>query len=289
MAYRLRKSEAAGAGVRRIAVEEIDKAIDRLEGGADAEAVHEVRKGCKRLRGLLRLVRPGLGDEVYQLENAAFRDIARELAEARDADAVLEALDALAEREPDALDYQAVANALRSSAPAGPGAGADRALADFRAARLRVSDWRLDGRGFDVVGPGLAKTYGRGRDRYREAYQTPSVEALHEWRKRVKYHWYHVRLLEPMWPGPMGALRTELKRLSDLLGDDHDLAVMRTMLPPAGEALGAAEHARLLSLIDERRATLQADAFVLGARIYAEGAKRLQRRFHRYWHAWRGD
>lgn len=286
MAYRLRRSENPDAGVRRIATEQIDKAIGALEADADAGAVHEARKCCKRLRGLLRLARGGLDDGTYRRENAAFRDIARGLAGLRDADAVLEALNGLAEHDPDGLDFDAVAAYLRDAGPAQTRT-VDTALADFREARLRVPDWTIADNGFDALGPGLAKTYRRGCNRYRDARAGPSVAVLHEWRKRVKYHWYHVRLLAPMWPGPLGALTDELKTLSTRLGDDHDLAVLRETLPPAGEALGAAEHTRLLALIDTRREALQTDAFALGARVYAESPKRLKRRFRRYWQAWR--
>lgn len=34
-----------------------------------------------------------------------------------------------------------------------------------------------------------------------QAQAKPSVENLHEWRKRVKDLWYQVRLLTPLWPG----------------------------------------------------------------------------------------
>ena len=46
--------------------------------------VHDVRKRCKKVRGLLRLVRPGLGPD-YRRANADVRDAARELSSLRDA------------------------------------------------------------------------------------------------------------------------------------------------------------------------------------------------------------
>ncbi len=63
MAYRLKQSESVMEGVRRIGEEQIAEAIDELRDECIArhQAVHQVRKRFKRMRGLLRLVRPGIG------------------------------------------------------------------------------------------------------------------------------------------------------------------------------------------------------------------------------------
>lgn len=55
--------------------------------------VHQVRKRCKKLRGLIRLVRPEFAD--YSAENAEFRDAARRLSPVPDARAILECYDRL--------------------------------------------------------------------------------------------------------------------------------------------------------------------------------------------------
>lgn len=46
----------------------------------------------------------------------------------------------------------------------------------------------------------------------------------HEWRKRVKYGWYHMRLLTDASPAILSPLEERLHDLSDALGGDHDLA-----------------------------------------------------------------
>lgn len=61
MCYRLQKEEALAVGVRRIAREELDDALDYLTDSQEQsldEAVYESRKSLKKLCGLLRLVRP---------------------------------------------------------------------------------------------------------------------------------------------------------------------------------------------------------------------------------------
>lgn len=47
-------------------------------------------------------------------------------------------------------------------------------------------------------------------------------------------------MLEPIWSPVLGVRRDELHRLTDLLGDDHDLAVLRGVLEEQGEVDHAA-------------------------------------------------
>src|ERR1700730_18233291 len=56
---------------------------------ADAIAVHELRKAFKRWRAILRLIEPTIGDEA-ELMRVEARDLAREVAIARDGQAVQE-------------------------------------------------------------------------------------------------------------------------------------------------------------------------------------------------------
>jgi hypothetical protein len=76
--------------------------------------------------------------------------------------------------------------------------------------------------------------------------------------------------------------------LSDLLGDDHDLALLRETLQNAGPAL-AVEVDSVLALLDHRRAQLQTQAMLLGERLYAEKPKAFRRRMRAYWKAWRAE
>jgi len=88
MSFELRIDEALPDGIHRIAKKEIEKVRACVDGSSKAsrdEMVHEARKSLKKLRALVRLVRPGVGGKLYRRENFAFRDIARPLTEVRDA------------------------------------------------------------------------------------------------------------------------------------------------------------------------------------------------------------
>ena len=76
----LGEEEPLAAGLQRITVEQFDDSIGRLTGSEGIDlAVHAARKSMKRLRAVLRLVRPELGDTVYRAENAILRDTAAKL------------------------------------------------------------------------------------------------------------------------------------------------------------------------------------------------------------------
>jgi CHAD domain-containing protein len=125
------------------------------------------------------------------------------------------------------------------------------------------------------------RAYARGRDALACVERERSVEALHEWRKRVKDLWYHQRLLRDAWTAPLKAMAAESHRLADLLGDDHDLAVLAERVT-GSEGSATLDNETLLSLIAERRAELQEAALELGHRIYAEKPKAYGRRLARY-------
>src|SRR5215469_444656 len=57
---------------------------------SDAAAVHDLRKALKRWRAILRLIAPTVGDEAERMRIEA-RDLAREIAAARDSQAAQEA------------------------------------------------------------------------------------------------------------------------------------------------------------------------------------------------------
>jgi CHAD domain-containing protein len=283
-AYRLKEEEPLPEGIARVARGRIDHAIDELRGRTDStpvEAVHEARKDMKKLRALLRLVRGELGRQTYDRENACFRDAARELAGQRDSDVLLETLTALTSLPPGEaweLRKRIQADRERNGDGEDPGAPARSAEAILKEARGRVGGWSLEHDSFGALEKGLEKTYRRGRREFEAARDEPSVESLHEWRKRVKHLWYHHTLLRSMWPPVMEAMGDEAHALSDRLGDDHDLAVLAAWVDEHGGAGPEFQEA-----VDRRRAELQAEAFALGARVYAEKPAAYARRMKGLW------
>ncbi|MCA9240928.1 MAG: CHAD domain-containing protein [Planctomycetales bacterium] len=298
MAFRFKHSETVLEGLRRIAREQIDGAVRTVDADkmSEAQKVHDLRKRCKKLRGLVRLVRPSLGKD-YRAENAWFRDTARPLSELRDAKVRQDTYDRLMEHYADQIsrvEFGPVSRALTLERKAlDGGLPIDQHLADacarFVEARERVAGWPLAAGGFKGLRGGLSKTYARARVALRKARKSPSPEAFHEARKRVKYHWHHCRLLCGAWPTPLKARGRESRRLADLLGQDHDLAVLAEQVGQDPCHYGPETSVNgFLQLIERRREELEADALVLGGRLFAEKPDVFCDRLAAYWRLGRG-
>ncbi len=299
MAYRFERGETVPEGTRRITIEQIHRALNHL-GDADGdreEHIHESRKCMKRLRGLVRLVRAELGDETYRRENECFRDVSSILAGMRNAAALIEALDELlawlGPRTPRSR-FDNIRRWLigRRDEAYGQSRPVDvrveeRAMSALSDAEKRLGSWSFSRDGFEALERGLRQVYARGRREYGEVQWRPAATVMHEWRKRVKYQWYHTQILRDTWPALMEVAEKELDQLGDLLGKDHDLAILsetvRGEFPraKATSTIRALEHR-----VAERRASYHNECLVLGQRIYAERPTAFVRRLDGYWRSW---
>jgi CHAD domain-containing protein len=300
MSYALDPAAPVRDEIRRCAAERLDRAASALERdlASDPEkAVHTARKSLKQIRSLLRLVRASLPAEVRRAENQALAELGRNLSGARDADVMASTFDRLA-TEPPALPARSRAtlrHALTAApVPAAEPGGRDPAPADRSTAQVatalrviasRAQQWPLTRGGWGAVEPGLGRAYRRGRVAMRVAGSDPDLETLHEWRKRVKDHWYHLRLLAEAGGPAVAGQAEDASELADLLGEEHDLGVLEEKLRTDAPAGAARE--RLLERIGVRRAELRARAFALGRRVYGEKPAAQRRRLHRLWRAGR--
>ena len=293
MSFQMSVGVAFGEDVRRIAREQIDGAIAETNGsaaGSEAERIHSVRKRCKKLRGLLRLVRPCLGD-VYARENTYFRDAARVLAPLRDTHVVEAAFDAVVghfqgEFSPGTFEP------LRSQLvrPEPQLTNLEPRLADvcgrMEAARGRIADWPLDGtEGPEAWRRGFERTYRQARRALAAAYDERTPERFHEWRKSVKYHWYHTRLLSALWDETIAGRAAAASTLGELLGLHHDLAVLRATLVPqkTPESRAGGLRESFIALVDRHLTHFEETARPHGLRLFAEKPSRIGSRYEKYW------
>jgi CHAD domain-containing protein len=287
MTFQLKRDEFVRDGIKRIASRQIEKALSHLRAGGDPdETVHEIRIRFKRIRAALRLVRDELGDAAYRRENYLLRDAARPLTEVRDATVLVESLDNLT----NAREFRQVRKLLNANRKAIN----RRVLAEQNAfvtvaervepVLARLEDWTIPHEGWAALGVGLHCVYQAGHRAMAMAHAEPSVENLHEWRKQAKYLWHALQLLEPVWIGNQKGLCDRAHDLTRLLGEDHDLAVLRQMLDADPIFYGG--HGvldGLLSLIKRRRENLEQQAFTLGATVYGEAPTDFMKRIAPAW------
>jgi CHAD domain-containing protein len=280
-------------GVRRIARSQIETAIAEIDDKTlgPVTTVHQLRKRCKKVRGLVRLVRPGF--KAYRQENAAFRDLSRSLADLRDAGALLETVATLEARFGGIIGgtlFSDVREALAAASPPADDAHVAERLAGargaFEAALIRTEGWKVKGKAPDILARGVVQTCKRAVKTLEQAEDDGTPVEFHEFRKRVKYHWYHMRLMKHVWPKMIHARIVEARHLATSLGDLHDLAVFRlTVLPLVtqadarlGEALGG--------LIEAEEKRLAPACLHHGHRLFAEKPRPFGDGIGAYWSTW---
>jgi len=178
MSYRWNVEESATANVRRVAMEQVDEALTAVGSKAPvAERIHEVRKRGKRIRALLRLVRPSLG-KAYAAENAAVRDATRPLAPIRDARSMVDAYHGLMDRFRDEVDVRRFTPLRQRLDLHREGLELDgaiprlqRAADEFASVGHRVANWEIADEAPEVWRGGLGRTYRRARARIRVGHR----------------------------------------------------------------------------------------------------------------------
>jgi CHAD domain-containing protein len=267
-----------------------DPARETREAEMDhAELIHEARKAIKRMRALARLLRHELGEQEFERVNSSLRTAGQRLAGARDAEVRLATLRGLSDRHPKALALEGVRQLderlEREREQVGEPAERDEVLADIAAMRRQLARWNVLDRDFDTVARGLQRIYREGRRRHArvKCEHGRDPQDVHDWRKRVKSLYYALDMLGgKRAEGTRGATR-RADRLGELLGEEHDLWMLRAYLDEHTDALGGDEASRdaLLKRIERRRARLRKRALKLGARLYRRKPGSFTRRIGR--------
>lgn len=289
MAFRFKLSEPFEEGCRRVVREQIERAQTQLRSGADAAvAVHETRKCLKRLRALVRLIRPAVGDQTFRFENAHLREIGAMLSGARDRHVLIETITKLeAFSGHDGL-ADPVRKLLTEQGDDVDAAAMKQALKELDEAKRRLMQVEISGSGFSVVGGGLEVSYRKACKAFKDAYRTPAPadEVFHEWRKGVQQHWRHMSLLSRAWPNCLDARVAEARELSQILGDDHDLAILAAFVHcERASTIPDSQKTVIEDIARARQHKLRTIAHPIGKRLFAESPKALRRRMALYWKA----
>jgi CHAD domain-containing protein len=261
------------------------------------ERVHTGRKKFKQLRGLLRLIRYGLGDEVYRQENTVLRDSGRPLSDVRDSDVMIETFDKLVE-EYKKQTRKALVKKIRTALVKRRTRIWKQVLEKEKAMtkvksltkqlQNNIKKWPQFPDEFGVLKKGIRKIYARGQEEMDTAFKDLSDENLHEWRKSVKYLRYQLEFLQDMKPEVLNEMADLAHDLADTLGLDHDLAVLDGLIQSEIKSITSKEKKLLTDLIQKGRSELQKDAKAMGPQLYADTPKQFCKQLKNYWKAWNG-
>lgn len=292
MSFRIDPRKPFDSEIRRAGLELIEDTIATLRDrpSGSYEAVHDARKRFKRLRALYRLIAKAAPD-FRREENTRFRDIARSLAFAREATALVETAEyletfalsntqgkvlrsitiILRKRRDHAIEHEAGLDDAIAAAIAGCEEGRERlkavSLPDGlkRTTSLLKTGWAKQKK---RAGKALADC-----PAHDHADADADAEHFHELRKAGQVYWIYLRLLHRLWPSAMRAKRADTKRLVDVLGHEHDLSVLAAFAGREPEHFGNGKRlALLLDTIKERQQALRAESLELAKKAFSESA-----------------
>ncbi|WP_375057314.1 CHAD domain-containing protein [Zobellella sp. DQSA1] len=261
----------------------LEQAAAGLQGEREQdEAVHEARKGIKKLRALLRLIELPLGRKFRPCDRY-FRDIARSLSPLRDAVVQRQVLELLGRQHPELAELTGRLQPLLPVAKVKkPGKLLRQAATALLDGRQRVARWPPFEPRFRTLGAGFRTVYQQAREPAWLLLGREPAEPWHQWRKWVKYHGYQLRLLQPLAPDWLQPRALRLKALGERLGDEHDLDMLAGILLRHDAALAGAT-GPALALIGERRDQLRRQALQEGQALFADEPGEMSRRLKQHW------
>jgi CHAD domain-containing protein len=279
LGYCFRAGEELSEAVKRIVAEQLTRALEVLSRPGDslATVVHEARRCLKRARSVLRLVKFAIPN-AYREENARLRDVGRSLSELRDSHAPIQTLEDLEgrrkNRQPNGSRQRVfreahtfLENRSRQIAKAMDECGMNNSIAQFKAALSHIQRLSFA----KVDGPGIRKSLYRSVKRGRKAFDVAQAEDhadnFHEWRKRAKDLRYQLSLFAELHPD-LKQYSKSAKKLEQLLGDDHNLAVLTGLLTESQDPDGEPHFLR--KQICERQSALRKKARKIGRHLYGE-------------------
>lgn len=254
--------------------------------------VHEIRKALKRIRAILRLVRFDIGEELFQSENTRFRNLGRQLSDLRDFHVIISYL---------ALNFEAQElqipedNFIRLVEHLNQKKEAELKLLvekqtletikdQMAIAHRDLTNYQLDFLGPHTIQDGVSHVYSLCLDKITESQTQLEDHPLHELRKKVKYLLNQMTLIQEVWPDFFKNYSTSLKRASDLLGDDHNIAETITLVNslPSSVLLDN-DKISLTKSFQSEREHIHREIWPLLGKLFTEDADAFVKRITSYW------
>lgn len=284
MAYRIRPCEAFTREFRRVAENQLNRAVCLLQEQPDGQhkAIHDARKRFKRVRALYRLIEAD-AKGFRKAENARIRDIAKTLSTARDATALIETTeylvgDAASPEEISALTFASNALIERRDRIVAEETDLDdkiaSAIAECGEAIAALENLKLADDP-QKTAKRLAKAWRKQRKAAATAlavcHDHAQADAFHDLRKAGQTYWMHLSLMRDLWPSAMAAKHADAKTLVEMLGHEHDLSVLTQLINEQPELFGNGDTmARLLGAVIAKQQKLRSEALTLADALFPD-------------------
>jgi CHAD domain-containing protein len=271
MSYRIRKGESLAEAFGRIAAEEMDLVMTQLGRRNRGEAVHDARKALKRLRALLRSLRVAIPKNRFRAENRRLSQAGRQISPLRDVHVQLRTLEKL--RGHGGAGYNRIKRRLllrQTSCLRRIPALRKTVRGILQVSRQNIGSLPLRRASTRDLVASLQRLYKQGRIAFKTARHSPTAQNLHEGRKKAKSLGYGFELIEGVRPKKVSELVQSTEKLTEALGDDHDLFLVLQALRLEHRAMRAGDFRLLAKRIAQKRIRLQKKALKIAKRLYRE-------------------
>lgn len=276
MSFRVRKSQSLARNLRRLLKSQTGKAIRHLEAYLlDPEnSVHEARIAFKRIRTLLLLLKHSLKQPAYRHWNHAFRNLGIELSYQRDRQVKQQAINEIGTDDRDLnLDLSDLVTAEDELS-------VEQVLDSLYALRKELAQLTTRQTGFKLIRKTSLRIYQDGRAAMHQARDSNKDEDFHEWRKKAKHLYHLISILQPINKRELKPLRKDLYTLTQLLGDDHDLSLLKS------DAMRRHDYP-LINRIEAEQTALRDESMTYGARLYRSSGEEFIEQLETFWKAFR--
>jgi CHAD domain-containing protein len=206
------------------------------------ENIHQTRLCFKRIRSFLRLTQSAFPDSTYSQLNIFYRDQARLLSLNRDITAIIDiGGDMMNRSRSDTVKfflkrYIQAQKKNRNEIIRNPEMPktTKNIINSLKETSNKINTLYLSGEMHECLSFGTKKVYKKGFKLLETAKENPDDHIIHEWRKQVKYLWYHYVFLNSFWPGIMSAHARQTQQLSQWLGKHNDYVVLKNALMQSG-------------------------------------------------------
>jgi CHAD domain-containing protein len=292
--FRISERESVKETINRILYEQIDGILENCENKRDDfhKSIHEIRKSIKRIRAVLRLVREEIGYSSYYRENVFYRDINRSTSYLRTLNVLTLSLENIQTDLADKLEPERIEPLLvdirqqREKMLAGM-LSSDRVLKDlsvqFMDGRSRIPTLPIHNNKFEARAGGIERMYRQGKAYLNDSIKKTDTHQLHDMRKRMKYLWYQIEILKPVYPGLLKAYGSSLESISERLGIYHDLAVLSAYLQENETGLEEMVRDTVIEACEFKKSAMLPDIFSQASAAYTEEPEAFIQRLDGYW------
>jgi CHAD domain-containing protein len=263
--------------LRRISSLLVNRSVREIKKKDSDEniTIHNLRKHVKNLRALLRLIRTSTGEAFFIKYNYKLRDYNRTTAQLRNSAALIELFKSFPKiiRESKENDTKLVLLKLEADLFETRKRSDYKSIMQFYKINLKAYKQELNSldsfnEDFSGVSKSLGHLYYSCRRFMLLSMNNPGEANLHEWRKAVKHLYYCCYSLIPLNRKYLKAYISELKNLSDLLGNIHDIYILKSNILSIPE--DPDNFAGMIKSLRSYQRDLTIESFIIGGRLFQD-------------------